>query len=104
MQHLLSLHHRLNLWQSLNHRQPMATSGWYVAAYVHVVAMKGLGASTPPGHPSKRCNGMALRRQRPELWRWLRGRPPIDQRQANMTAKALGEDTKRPVTDDATPR
>jgi len=27
-----------------------------------------------------------------------------DQRQANMTAKALGEDTKRPVTDDATPR
>ena len=27
-----------------------------------------------------------------------------DQRQANMTAKALGEDTKHPVTDDATPR
>ncbi len=41
------------------------------------LAMKGLGASTPPWHPSKRCNGMALRRRRPALRRWLRGRPPM---------------------------
>jgi hypothetical protein len=39
MRHLSSSHPRLNLWRSLDHWQPMANPGWYVAVRDLVVAL-----------------------------------------------------------------
>jgi hypothetical protein len=39
MQHLSSLHRRLNLWRSLDHWQLTANPGWYVAVHDLIVAL-----------------------------------------------------------------
>jgi hypothetical protein len=69
MRHLSLSHRRCNLWRSLDHRQPAANPGRYVAAHDLVIALADAIVLERPVHlPRRRQQVLLLARGRRQLY------------------------------------